>query len=59
MVTYGSKFFPAFFAPSSGITSPMSFDKIEDIAEMLLVQKKLGLQTGTLVAVPNQDTENA
>jgi len=39
--------------------SPISIDKIEDIADMLVVQKRLGLQTGTLVAVPNQDTENA
>lgn len=32
VVTYGSKFFPAFFATSSGIASPLSLDKIEDIA---------------------------
>ena len=59
VITVGSKYFPAFFAPSSGIVSPMSVDKIEDIAEILLAQKKLGLQTGTLVAVPNPDTANA
>lgn len=56
VVTFGSKYFPAFFAPSSGIVSPLTIDKIEDIAEMLLAQRKLGLQTGILVAVPNPDT---
>jgi hypothetical protein len=39
--------------------SPISIDKIEDVADMLVVQKRLGLKTGTLVAVPNQETENA
>jgi pseudouridine-5'-phosphate glycosidase len=58
VVTYGSKYFPAFFAASSGIVSPISIDKIEEIADMLVVHKKLGLQNGTLVAVPNQDTQD-
>lgn len=56
MVTYGSKFFPAFFAPSSGHLSPLSFNNISDVAEMLLMHKKLNLQNGVLVAVPNEDT---
>lgn len=56
VVTYGSKHFPAFFAPSSGIQSPISLDSLEDIAEMLLMRRKLHLENGILVAVPNQDT---
>lgn len=59
VVTYGSKYFPAFFAPSSGLLSPISFDSIDDIADMLLVRKKLNLQNGVLVTVPNQDTGDA
>ena len=59
MVTYGSKYFPAFFAPSSGLISPISYSSIEDIAEMLLIRKRLNLQNGVLVTVPNQDTADA
>jgi pseudouridine-5'-phosphate glycosidase len=59
VVTYGSKYFPAFFAPSSGLISPISFNSIEDIAEMLLMRKRLNLQNGVLVTVPNQDTADA
>ena len=59
MVTYGSKYFPAFFAPSSGLISPISYSSIEDIAEMLLMRKRLNLQNGVLVTVPNQDTADA
>ena len=56
VITYSSTYFPAFFAPSSGIISPISSNNIDEIAKMLVVHKKLGLQNGTLVAVPNQDT---
>jgi pseudouridylate synthase len=59
VVTYGSQYFPAFFAPSSGLESPMSFDNIEEIANMLLVRKKLALSNGVLVAVPNRDTKDS
>ena len=59
VVTYGSKYFPAFFAPSSGIESPISFDNISEIASMLEIRKRLNLQNGVLVTVPNQDTGDA
>lgn len=59
VVTYGSKYFPAFFAPSSGIASPISFENIDEIADMLLMRKRLDLQNGVLVTVPNQDTADA
>lgn len=56
IITYGSKFFPAFFSPSSGIESPLSMDTIVDIAEVLYARKKLNLQNGVLVAVPNEES---
>ena len=59
MVTYGSKYFPAFFAPSSGIESPLSFDNLPDIAAMMKAHKQLQLKNGMLVSVPNEDTHNA
>jgi pseudouridine-5'-phosphate glycosidase len=39
VVTYQSKYFPAFFSPSSGILSPFRMDSIAEIAEMLSIRK--------------------
>lgn len=52
MVTYQSKYFPAFFSPSSNIASPFRMDSITEIAEMLSIRKDLNLQNGVLIGVP-------
>jgi pseudouridylate synthase len=56
VITYGSKYFPAFFSPSSGVESPFSLDSIADIARVLAVRKQLNLQNGVLVGVPADET---
>ena len=53
MITYGNKYFPAFFSESSGIISPYSFSSIEQIAKLIIAHRELELQNGILVSVPN------
>lgn len=52
VITYGSKYFPGFFSPSSGIESPFSLDSISDIAKVVAARKQLKLQNGILIGVP-------
>lgn len=47
--------FPAFFSPQSGVRSPARFDCADEVASSYLKGLDLGLQSGTLVAVPNDD----
>lgn len=53
VVTYRSKYFPAFFSASSGIESPVTLDSTLEIAKMIYCNKKLHLNNGMLIAVPN------
>ena len=47
--------FPAFFSPQSGVRAPARFDSAEEVASSYLKGLDLGLPSGTLVAVPNED----
>ena len=47
--------FPAFFSPESGVRAPARFDSAEEVASSYLKGLDLGLPSGMLVAVPNED----
>jgi len=47
--------FPAFFSPRSGIQAPHVFQSEEDAAAALYAAESLGLQSGTVIAVPNPE----
>ena len=47
--------FPAFFSPSSGVRSPARVDTAEEVAEAFVKGLDIGLGSGMLVAVPNED----
>lgn len=53
--TWKSDEFPAFFSPASGVRSPARFDSANEVASAYLLGKDLGLTSGMLVAVPNND----
>lgn len=57
VVTYGSNEFPAFWSRASGLTSPLSLDSPEAIANFQRVRNQLGLDGGMLIAnpVPEED----
>lgn len=59
MITYGSKFFPGFFQPSSGLESPFTLNSLTEIAEVLAVRKQLNLQNGVLIGVPAEESEDS
>lgn len=52
VVTYGQKTFPSFYSNSSGFTSPMSIDAVEDIAALLKTKWQMNLQGSVLIANP-------
>jgi pseudouridine-5'-phosphate glycosidase len=52
VVTYGQKAFPSFYSNSSGFTSPMSIDAVEDIAALLKTKWQMNLQGSVLIANP-------
>ncbi len=57
VVSYGTDYFPAFFAENSGFSSPFRLDTIEEIARMIRMHFSLQISTGVLIAnpVPNED----
>ena len=52
VVTYGQKEFPAFFTRSSGISSHLSSNSLEDVADILKANIEMKLESGVMVAVP-------
>lgn len=52
VVTYGQDEFPGFYSPKSGFKSPLRLDKPDEIASMLDVKWKLGLNGSVLIASP-------
>lgn len=52
VVTFGNKEFPSFYSRRSGFDSPLQLDTAEEIADMLRVKWKLGLEGSVLVANP-------
>ncbi len=57
--SYQTNEFPAFFSPSSGVTSPIRVDSPGDVANAYFASLDLGLDNGMLVAVPNHDPAGA
>jgi pseudouridine-5'-phosphate glycosidase/sugar/nucleoside kinase (ribokinase family) len=55
VVSYQTDEFPAFFSPHSGVASPARVDDAESVASAFLAARNIGLESGFLVAVPNQD----
>ena len=58
-VSYQTDMFPAFFSPSSGVVSPNRVDNSQDVARMYWSARDLNLQSGMLVAVPNEEPTGA
>jgi pseudouridine-5'-phosphate glycosidase/pseudouridine kinase len=54
-VSYRTDEFPAFFSPHSGVKSPARMDSPEQVAEAYWAARDLGLSSGMLVAIPNDD----
>lgn len=52
VIGYNTDEFPAFYSHSSGIRLPHRIDKIEDIALMMLYQRRLNLNNGIVIANP-------
>ncbi|SHK10069.1 pseudouridine-5'-phosphate glycosidase [Anaerobranca californiensis DSM 14826] len=52
VITYKSREFPAFFSSKSGFPSPLSTDKVEDIANTIKTKYTLGLKGGVVIANP-------
>lgn len=52
VVALGTDEFPAFFTRSSGCASPLRADSAAQVAALLHAGSTLGLESGTLVAVP-------
>jgi pseudouridine-5'-phosphate glycosidase len=50
---YGSDEFPSFFSTTSGCKAPLTFDTIEQIAHTIINNKRLKMNSGMLLAVPN------
>lgn len=59
VVSYKTDEFPAFFSPHSGVASPASVQNADTIAMAYHAARRLGLDSGVLVAVPNQDPAGA
>ena len=49
---FGTDVFPAFFARDSGHPVDHRFDRVEDIAAVILTQRRLGMPGGVLIANP-------
>lgn len=52
VIGYRTDDFPAFFARSSGVPVPRRMDRAADIAALIDIQHRLGLEAGILVANP-------
>ena len=50
---FGSDEFPAFFSPSSGVKSPLTFTSISEVAQTIINNRLLNLPSGFLLACPN------
>ncbi len=59
VASLGTEFFPAFFAPSSGIKSPLSLPDVASAARLVHAAEQLAVQSGTVIAVPNPDPGDA
>jgi len=55
VVSYQTNDFPAFFSPTSGLPSPARLDTPQEVASHFLAARSLGLESATLLAVPNPE----
>ncbi len=59
VASLGSQYFPAFFAPSSGIKAPLHLPDVSAAARLTHTSERLGLESGIVIAVPNPDPGDA
>ena len=52
VVTVGQAGFPAFWSRASGHASPLTVERIEEVAPILAMRRRVGQRGGVLVAVP-------
>jgi pseudouridylate synthase len=52
VITYGQDEFPSFYSRKSGFTSPLRLDTAEEIANLLDIKWKMGLNGSVLIANP-------
>ncbi|KAI8610232.1 indigoidine synthesis protein [Chytriomyces sp. MP71] len=52
VVSFGTKEFPAFYTPHSGVESIARMDSAEECASLIHAQDELGLQNGVVIGVP-------
>ncbi|XP_024545174.1 uncharacterized protein LOC9644059 isoform X1 [Selaginella moellendorffii] len=52
VVSYSTDEFPAFFTPNSGCKAPCRADSVEECADIIEANTKLGLGSGILIGVP-------
>jgi pseudouridylate synthase len=52
VITYGQDEFPSFYSGKSGFTSPLRLDSAEEIASLIDIKWKLGLNGSVLIANP-------
>jgi pseudouridine-5'-phosphate glycosidase len=52
VVTVGQNEFPSFYSRKSGFSSPLRFDDVDEIANMLQVKGQMGLNGAVLIANP-------
>ncbi len=57
VIGYGTDELPAFYTPTSGLALTLRADTPGEVAAMLALQARLGLETGTVIAapIPNAD----
>lgn len=53
VIGYQTKCFPSFYTASSGLDAPVMCDHVDEIANMMEVSGKLGLNNGFVIGVPN------
>lgn len=55
VISFKSKYFPAFFSASSGLLSPFSVESELEAAKIMYAHQQLDLQNGMVIAVPNNN----
>lgn len=53
VISLRSETFPTFFTNDSNIKSPYNVQHEKDIAKMMMINNRLGLQSGMIIAAPN------
>jgi pseudouridine-5'-phosphate glycosidase len=56
VVTFGQAMFPSFYSRDSGYSSPLQMNTPDEMAHLIRTHRKLGLETGVLIANPIPQT---